>query len=309
MSGFDDNDGGGEHTKIIGLQDILNEDKKSSRSAYLIVISGRSVGRMYKLSSSSPETSIGRTPDADVFIDDEGVSRRHAKITNAGGVVRLVDLGSTNGTFANGQRVSSRVLSDGDRLQIGSTTILKFSYQDDIEEQFQKQLYDSATRDGLTGCFNKKHFAERLRNEFAFATRHDTYLTLVLFDIDLFKKVNDTYGHLAGDEVLKRLAAVVRKQLRTEDTYARYGGEEFAIILRETDDERGFIIAERVRRAVEAERFEFDAQHIPVTISLGVATLHGDNYPSVREMVKIADEFLYRAKRGGRNRTECKLLS
>ena len=307
MSGFDDNDGG-EHTKIIGLQDILNEDKSSARNAYLIVISGRSVGRMYKLGASSGEISIGRTPDADVFIDDEGVSRRHAKITNSSEGVRLIDLGSTNGTFANGQRVDSRVLQDGDRLQIGSTTILKFSYQDDIEEQFQKQLYDSATRDGLTGCFNKKHFAERLRTEFAFATRHDTYLSLVLFDIDHFKKVNDTYGHLAGDEVLRRLAAVVHKQLRTEDTFARYGGEEFAVILRETDDERGFIIAERIRRAVEAEHIEFDGQHIPVTISLGVATLRGNNYPSVREMVQSADEYLYRSKRSGRNRTDCKLL-
>lgn len=307
MSGFDDN-GGNEHTKIIGLQDILAEDKKSSRSAYLIVISGRSVGRMYKLSASGSETSIGRTPDADVFIDDEGVSRRHAKIAYDSGSVRLIDLGSTNGTFANGQKVDTRLLKDGDRIQIGSTTILKFSYQDDIEEQFQKQLYDSATRDGLTGCFNKKHFAERLRTEFSFSARHHTFLTLILFDIDHFKNVNDTYGHLAGDEVLRRLSAVVHKQLRTEDTFARYGGEEFAVILRETDDERGFIIAERIRRAVETESFEYDGQVLPVTISLGVATLHGNNYPSVREMVQTADEFLYKAKRGGRNRSECQLL-
>ena len=304
MSDFDDK---ADRTKVIGLQEILAEEGVA-RNAYLIVISGRSVGKMYKVAGAGGEISIGRTPDADIFIDDDGVSRRHAKLVQTVEGIRLVDLGSTNGTFNNGQKVDSLVLQDGDRIQIGSTTILKFSYQDDIEEQFQKQLYDSATRDGLTGAFNKKHFAERLRSEFAFSSRHNVFLSLVLFDIDHFKKVNDTYGHLAGDEVLRRLATVVTGQLRTEDTFARYGGEEFAIILRDTDDERAFIIAERIRRAVEANAFTYDGKTMPVTISMGISTLHGRNYPSVREMVQTADEFLYKAKRGGRNRTECKLL-
>ena len=304
MNDFDDK---ADRTKVLGLQEILAEEA-ASRNAYLIVISGRSVGKMYKVAGAGGELTIGRTPEADIFIDDEGVSRRHAKMVHVIEGIKLVDLGSTNGTFANGQKIDSQVLSDGDRIQIGSTTILKFSYQDDIEEQFQKQLYDSATRDGLTGAYNKKHFAERLRTEFAFASRHNTYLSLVLFDIDHFKKVNDTYGHLAGDEVLRRLAGVVTEQLRTEDTFARYGGEEFAVVLRETDDERAFIIAERIRRAVEANEFIHDGKTIPVNISMGVATLHGNNYPSVRELVQTTDEYLYKAKRGGRNRTECKLL-
>jgi diguanylate cyclase (GGDEF)-like protein len=302
MNDFDD---ASDSTKILGVATILAEET-AARNAYLIVISGRSVGRMYKVGAR--EMTIGRTQDAEIFIDDEGVSRRHAKLAPNIDGVRLIDLGSTNGTFTNGQPVDSRLLQDGDRVQIGSTTILKFSYQDDIEEQFQKQLYDSATRDGLTGTFNKKHFTERIRSEFAFSARHQTYLSVILFDIDHFKEVNDTYGHLAGDEVLRRLAVVVQQQLRTEDMFARYGGEEFAVVLRDTDEERAFIIAERVRRAVEAQNFQHETTVIRVTISIGVTTLHGDNYASVREMVQAADEYLYRAKHNGRNRTECQLL-
>jgi len=302
MVEFDD---ASDRTKVLGLQELLAEES-SARNAYLIVIVGRSVGKMYKIEKR--ENIIGRSPDADVFIDDDGVSRRHSKMLHGVEGIRLLDLGSTNGTFANGKRIDAHVLSDGDRIQIGSTTILKFSYQDDVEEQFQKQLYDSATRDGLTGAFNKKHFAERLRTEFAFSARHNSHLSLILFDIDHFKNTNDTFGHLAGDEVLRRLSGVVAQQLRTEDTFARYGGEEFAIILRDTDDERAFIIAERVRRAVEGTTFTYERQAVPVTISLGVATLHEQNLPSVRDLVQAADEYLYRAKRGGRNRTECKLL-
>jgi len=302
MVDFDD---GSDRTKVLGLQELLAEEP-TARNAYLIVISGRSVGKMYKVASR--EMYLGRSPEADIFIDDDGVSRRHAKLVQGVEGIRLLDLGSTNGTFANGKKVDAQLLVDGDRIQIGSTTILKFSYQDDVEEHFQKQLYDSATRDGLTGAFNKKHFAERLRSEFAFSARHGTHLSLVLFDIDHFKNTNDTYGHLAGDEVLRRLSGVVMQQLRTEDTFARYGGEEFAIVLRDTDDERAFIIAERVRRAIESTKFTFERQTIPVTISLGVATLHGQNFPSVRDLVQAADEYLYRAKRNGRNRSECQLL-
>ncbi|MBN2359567.1 MAG: diguanylate cyclase [Deltaproteobacteria bacterium] len=302
MVDFDDSS---ERTKVLGLQGLLAEEARS-RKAYLIVISGRAVGKMYPVAAR--EMVIGRAPECDVFIDDDGVSRRHAKMVPTIEGTRLVDLGSTNGTFANNQRVDSQLLTDGDRIQIGSTTILKFSYQDDVEENFQKQLYNSATRDPLTGAYNKGFFAERLKTEFAFSSRHDNRLSLLLFDLDFFKKVNDTHGHLAGDEVLRKIATIVTGQLRTEDTFARYGGEEFAVVLRDTDAERAFLIAERIRRAVESFQFVFENKTIPLTISLGVATLCNNNFPTVRDLVQAADEFLYRAKRNGRNRTECALL-
>ena len=297
-----------ERTQIV-YADQLMAKQDSSQSAYLIVISGNLVGKMYKIAGDFGEMTIGRTPKADIYINDDGVSRKHAKIQYGMGQVQLIDLESTNGTFANGDLVKRYTLQDGDKIQIGSTTILKFSYQDDIEEQFQKQLYDSATRDGLTGAFNKKHFLESLQNEFAFAARHRTRLSLLIFDIDHFKRVNDTHGHIAGDMVLKELSALVKEQLRLEDIFARYGGEEFALLLRETDEERAFVVAERLRRAVERYQFVYGDQVIPVTISLGVATFSGEQHTTPQELIKEADDFLYKAKRSGRNRSESDLLS
>lgn len=297
-----------EKTAVLGVQDLgLLKLDEAKRSAYLIMINGRNVGRMHKINVD--RTQLGRAPDCEVLIEDEGVSRRHAMIERGPEGYVLWDNNSTNGVFVNGEKVGRHLLQDGDRVQIGSNTILKFSFTDEVEEKFQKQLYDSATRDALTGAYNKKYFADQLKTEFAYCYRHKTPLSLMLFDIDFFKKLNDGYGHLAGDHVLKTLAGVVHAALRTEDIFARYGGEEFGVILRDTDGERAFLIAERVRRNVEAHEFVFDGQRLPVSISVGVATLVDGNYPSPKHLVKAADEYLYKAKHNGRNRTESRVVS
>lgn len=305
MADFDDDV---EKTAVLGVEDIAVLRKEvEKRTAYLIVINGRSVGKMYKLGDD--RTYLGRAPECEVLIDDEGVSRKHSYIKQGVDTFELVDNNSTNGIFVNGQRVRAHYLKDGDRVQIGSNTILKFSFQDEMEENYQKQLYDSATRDALTGAYNKKYFADQLKTEFAYCFRHNTLLSLGLFDIDFFKKLNDGWGHLAGDLVLKELAGVVIKTLRTEDIFARYGGEEFGVILRDTDGERAFLIAERLRRRIEAYEFLYENERLPVTISMGVATLDQKNYESPKALVKAADGYLYKAKGGGRNRTECALMS
>jgi two-component system cell cycle response regulator len=278
----------------------------SAASPYLIVIAGKQIGKQYKVVNG--EMLIGRSPDCAVQIEDDGVSRKHARLIAQNGVYVLSDAGSTNGTFANSQKVDQVLLKDGDKIQIGSNTILKFSIQDNVEEQAQRSLYDSATKDALTGAYNKKFFAERLRTEFTFHARKSTALALVLFDIDYFKKVNDTFGHIAGDFVLKKISAVVAGQLREEDVFARYGGEEFGIILRETPAEKAFIIAERVRRAVESTKFIHDDKTIPVTISMGAASLDTKVHPDAKSLLKAADDLLYKAKRGGRNRTESSVM-
>ena len=296
-----------EKTAVLGVQDLgLVQFDQVKRSAYLIMINGRNVGRMHKLNVD--RTQLGRAPDCEVLIEDEGVSRRHAFIERTHEGFVLWDNSSTNGVFVNAQKVERHLLQDGDRVQIGSNTILKFSFTDEVEEKFQKQLYDSATRDALTGTYNKKYFADQLKTEFAYCYRHKTPLSLMLFDIDHFKKLNDGYGHLAGDAALKTLAHVVHEALRTEDIFARYGGEEFGVILRDTDGERAFLIAERVRRSVEAHAFMWEQQRLSVTISVGVATLVDGNFPSPKHLVKAADEYLYKAKHGGRNRTESQVL-
>jgi len=293
-----------EKTVIHHVKDIYQQSRKEN--AYLIVIAGNGVGRMFKLSGG--ETLVGRHPSCGILLEDDGVSRQHAKVmrTRSGEAV-VIDLKSTNGTFANGVRVQEHALRDGDKIQIGKTTILKFSYQDDIEERYQKELYNSVVRDGLTGCYNKKFFADRIDSEFSYSLRHGQPLSLIMVDIDHFKKVNDTYGHQAGDFVLKQLAEVVNRCIRGEDIFARYGGEEFALLLRDTNAERSFILADRIRRTVAAHRFVFKRTRIPVTISLGISTLSEASIADAEELIRLADEYLYKAKRGGRDRVESEI--
>ena len=275
-----------------------------------IVIAGGTVGMMYKLTRS--DVYIGRATDAEVRVDDEGVSRRHARVSlTPGEQVIIVDLGSTNGTYVNGAKIAEQVLRDGDKVQIGSTTVLKFSYQDALEESFQRKLFDSAVKDGLTGIYNKKYFMDRIETDFAYAKRHRSPLTLLLFDIDHFKKINDTRGHPAGDYVLRELAALVKKTVRNEDVFARFGGEEFAVLMRDVDDAKALVLAERMRRLIEVHVFEFEGQRIPVTVSIGIGTMTANTNPPVADsadLVNRADQYLYNAKRAGRNRVEGKAL-
>jgi diguanylate cyclase (GGDEF)-like protein len=176
--------------------------------------------------------------------------------------------------------------------------------QDRLEEQFQKSIYESATRDGLTGAYNKKYFLDTLRKEFAYCVRHSLPLSIVMFDVDHFKKVNDTYGHPAGDQVLARIGLRVTETVRTEDLFARYGGEEFALMLREAEEREAIICAERCRRAVEQSEFNFNNSKVKVTISLGVSTLRSNEFQKPEEFLAMADMYLYKAKQGGRNRVE-----
>ena len=167
----------------------------------LIVLTGNAVGMMYKLTGT--EWLIGRTREADICIEDPSISRSHAKLSTVKSGLYLQDLNSTNGTFVNEKKVTGmHQVSDGDKIRLGDTTILKFTYQDELEENFQKHLYDSATKDGLTKIYNRKYFLERIKSELTFANRHRTCLSMVLFDVDHFKKINDTYGHPVGDFVL-----------------------------------------------------------------------------------------------------------
>jgi diguanylate cyclase (GGDEF)-like protein len=268
--------------------------------AYLVVLAGASVGEMYKIEVET--TVVGRGQKAQIRLLDDGISREHAQLVVRGNKVVLEDLGSTNGTYCNGLKVDKKELVDGDKILVGSTTILKFTYHDNLDEIFQKQMYESALRDGLTKAFNKKYFTDRLESEFTFSTRHVTPLTLVLFDIDHFKKVNDTYGHQAGDYVLSELSMLMTNSLRAEDVFARYGGEEFGVICRGSDLAQGQIVAERLRRAVEGQTFSYDGKVIPVTISLGVAGLPDPTIKDTTELIGAADAALYRSKHGGRNR-------
>jgi diguanylate cyclase (GGDEF)-like protein len=288
-----------ERTRLFETQAAPSGGVKRDR-AYLVVLAGTSVGEMYKIESD--KTIIGRGQKAQIRLLDDGISREHAQVVIEGSHIVLQDLGSTNGTFCNGLKVDRKELVDGDKILVGSTTILKFTYHDNLDEIFQKQMYESALRDGLTKAFNKKYFTDRLESEFTFSIRHVTPLALVLFDIDHFKKVNDTYGHQAGDHVLSELSTLLTAALRAEDVFARYGGEEFAVICRGSDLSQAQVVGERMRKAVETHRFVYEGTLIPITISLGVAGLPNPAVKDASELVNLADKALYRSKHGGRNR-------
>lgn len=277
--------------------------KTGPRTAYLTVLNGSLVGRTFQVGSG--RLFVGRADDCDIVLTDDGVSRRHALlVATPDGKVMVEDLHSTNGTSVNGTLASLRVLQGGERLQFGSDTVFKFEFRDAIEEQFATYLYESATQDRLTGVHNERYFREQLHAEFSWHLRHKVPLALIFLDVDHFKHVNDAYGHLAGDNILRELARRCHAEVRAEDLFARYGGEEFACLLRQTTASAAARVAEKMRRAVEAEPFAAGSetgQRTTVTISAGVAQIHGRT-KGPEGLIAAADRMLYQAKSSGRNR-------
>jgi diguanylate cyclase (GGDEF)-like protein len=289
-----------EVTVVAPLATKSEDAPKKARSAHLIVLSGTNVGQVFPLTVN--KVTIGREDSSTIQIMDAGISRRHAQILSDGnGNYTVEDAGSRNGTFANNHRVEAPTpLADGDKLQIGVMTILKFTYDDAPEANYAQAMYDAALRDGLTGVYNRRYFDERLNAEFSFAARHGTGLSLLFLDLDHFKQVNDTYGHLAGDQVLKELAKLVTKSSRAEDVLSRYGGEEFAVLCRDTDLLKSSVLAERIRHEVAACTFVPKVQ-IKLTVSIGIASIPDPQITSPKDLVLAADEALYQAKDRGRN--------
>lgn len=273
-----------------------------TRRGVLTVLGGPRTGAVIDISGEP--IVIGRTDEADVVMPDQSLSRRHARFTPVHGQYFVTDLDSTNGTFVRGERVERTVeLSDGARIQLGEKTLLRFSLLDDAEYEASASLYESTVRDALTGVFNRHYFNERIASEFSFAKRHERSLSVVFIDADHFKRVNDTYGHPAGDAVLRALAQVLTDTVRTEDVVARIGGEEFIVIVRDIEPVGMLAIGERLRSAVEELHIEHEGTVIPITVSIGVATLSAEtDYPSAEGLVAEADAALYRAKEAGRNR-------
>ncbi len=161
-------------------------------------------------------------------------------------------------------------------------------------------LKELSHTDGLTGVFNRLHLEERLEDEFKRAMRYKKDLAYLMFDLDHFKKVNDDYGHLAGDTVLQEVAAKAKETLRSSDVFGRYGGEEFGVILPETEMDGAFRIAEKLCSVVGAEPVDYDKQKIGVTISIGVAQRH-TGMSGYKALIDKADAALYRSKENGRN--------
>jgi two-component system cell cycle response regulator len=288
---------------LILARPLASDDKKPpAGDACLVNLHppGPDIGRRIPLLNT--QYIVGRDSEAGFVVSRSSVSRQHARLyMDDDGGWWVEDLNSTNGTFVNEVRIKNQRLTDSDQVRFGDG-IYKFLSGSNIESAYHEAIHNMAIQDGMTGIHNKRYFMEFLEREIAVATRHGHPLTLCMFDVDHFKKINDGHGHLAGDAVLKDLAGRIRPRIRREDLFARYGGEEFACVLPSTALGGGIVFAEHLRTLIEERPCDFEDKQIPFTISLGVTTMHRETGVDPQTLIKRADENLYSAKRGGRNR-------
>ncbi len=276
----------------------------AARNPYVKMLTGSLSGKVFKLERDV--TTIGRSPDNELVLDDPGVSRVHARLSRNFSGVLLTDLKSTNGTFVAGRRVSQHALSEGDQIALGESVRLRFGYLDPLEERVEERLYEKATRDALTGAVNRAFFLEKLRDEVDQARIRGLRLALALTDLDFFKKVNDSYGHPAGDAVLVEFVRRAQRTLRSRDLLGRLGGEEFGFLLPENTGPLAVEALERVRQAIETVPFVVPSPNgtirINVTMSGGISLFSGSPEDGEEVLLATADEALYQAKNSGRNR-------
>ncbi|MCT4641135.1 MAG: GGDEF domain-containing protein [Bacteriovoracaceae bacterium] len=278
---------------------MSSEGDTGDKPACLVAVGGELNGTLFDLSEG--EHIVGRSPDNAIPLDFTGISRKHFKVLVEGMSATLVDLGSSNGTFVNNEKVNgSFSLRKGDIIKVGKIA-LKYLPQGDSERLTYDKLHQEANTDGLTGCYNKTYFNGALDLEVKKSKTTGTPLSLIIFDLDHFKKLNDNYGHDAGDFVLKEKAQVLRDGgVRKGDIFARYGGEEFVVLLPNTNLKQAFEIAERLRRLVQDHEFIYEGQRLPVTASIGVAD-YRQGVLTGTDLFKRADSAVYKSKEGGRN--------
>lgn len=283
----------------VGTPPAILPDKTGDGCLVHIYPPGPDMGRRHVLGPG--RLVLGRGDDQDIRVQDNSVSRTHAVIeANTDGVF-ILDQKSLNGTFVNDVPVcGAHQLGDGDYIRVGNA-IFRFLTGGNVEAHYHEEIYRLTIVDGLTQINNRRYLEEFLEREVARAVRHRRPLSVLLFDLDKFKAINDQHGHLCGDHVLREMSGRVRPTIRREDLFARYGGEEFGMVLVETDHAQAVATGERIRRLVETTPFTFDGVTLNVTLSVGVATLD-DASRAAADLLKAADDRLYEAKRRGRNR-------
>jgi len=266
--------------------------------ASLVVVYGTELGRRLPLTQAT--FTIGRSSKCDLFIDQEAVSRRHAKIVHAGEPHTIIDLRSSNGTRVNDERVTEHVLVDGDRVQVGQT-LLVFLSGENADTRFQEEIYRLMTVDGLTGVYNKRYFSETLDREYKRALRYERRLSLILLEVDGLDRIKVESGALAADAVLQQIAGAVGTRLRQQDIFGRLGGGLFGIVLPEIDADGASKAAEKARHIVEGAAKEYDGVTRTCTLSLGVATL-SKTMARPADLLASAEKALAESRRGGGNR-------
>jgi len=297
-----DGDGEGQETRITKISGLVDRPIGTGESSF-VTIYGPNLGKKFVLDQA--EFTIGRDAVQNfICVELDNVSRKHCRVTQKDGKFFVRDLNSTNGTYVNDEEIkppADRQLRSGDLIKVGGA-IYKFLQGDNVEALYHEEIYRMTIVDGLTGVHNKRYFMEFLEREMARCSRYGRPLSLMMFDIDFFKKINDEFGHLAGDYVLRELATQVRTRVRKEECVARYGGEEFAIVLPESPVDKARKFADKLNKLIAEHEFTFEARKIPVTVSIGVAEMSSGESEEPTHFIKLADQHLYTAKRTGRNR-------
>jgi len=295
-------------TQIVNFYD--GATSSGERQVWILqVVAGAEQGRVIKLVDNK-RISIGRAREADFTVPDSSCSRKHAEFyLSPDGKAFVRDLNSTNGTIVNKSKVKDDVceLHDGDRVQLGDNTVFRFARTTEQDVSVQIEVFNRANKDALTGAFNRRRFDEAIEREVSFQRRGKQSFAVLIFDVDHFKKINDSLGHPAGDEVLREIGRRVPKALRQEDFFARIGGEEFVVLIRGEDVSGVQVIAERIRHSMERSPAEFDGKSIPFTVSVGFTVVQPGAQIDKDEVVSLADQALYTSKESGRNRVTSKL--
>jgi diguanylate cyclase (GGDEF)-like protein len=271
---------------------------------YLIMVRGGMTGTMLRVGDRT--TSLGRSGENTHQFHDATVSRRHAVLTyDSEGVAWLTDLGSSNGTFVDGKRLIPHLptpIEDGSRIQLGAALVLKYARLDPHDERFQREMFDRAVRDNLTGLYNRAYFVEQVGPLCDRNIQLDMGLAILMVDIDRFKQINDEHGHDAGDLVLREVARVLRESTRQEDLVARYGGEEFVFALPVSSLDQALQRAQRIREHLERRTIHANDRQLQVTVSIGLSCSLSGWFRNINDLITAADEALYSAKIDGRNR-------
>ena len=279
----------------------MEKEAASPGAPRLVMIAGPDLGQ--RIDVREGQLTIGRDSQCDVVLPLGGVSRVHCAIRREESGLWLRDHGSTNGTRKNGELVRAHAdvrLATGDLIAVGGA-IFKLLDGESVESEYHERVFRTMALDGLTQVRNRRSLQDGLESEIARSRRHQHALSLLLVDVDRFKEVNDQHGHLCGDLVLQRIAALLSRHGRRENCTARFGGDEFAIVLAETPLAGAAVFAERIRGAVESEQIQVGGVPIELTISVGVAEWTSE-MRQPEDLIAMADAALYRAKHAGRNR-------
>ena len=267
------------------------------------IISGPSTGTTWMLKPNT-KVLLGRSREADVTIADLGISRAHCSIYAVGERVYIEDLNSSNGTYLNGEKVLQTIqINNGDQVSLGNETVLKFSYANLLDKEYQDLVKQQLSKDALTNVYNRKALAHYLTNGFVKAKQYHKPISLIMIDVDHFKTINDTYGHQFGDEVLNAVADALVHTVHSFDYVCRYGGDEFSVVCPDSDIDGAHQLAEQIRQNIAAIDLPIKDKRVHITASIGVASFPDNMVESVTEFIAIADQAMYTSKRSGRNQT------